>query len=180
MYEKTGYRFEMMICGGSKKSAMKAASDCFSINADDPKPVWTVRPNMPNARVMPDAVILPDGTILMTNGVMYGQAGGNAGQAQYAGGIVYNTDLFDSVSNTWSTVGKSSVPRLYHSGALLLPDATVITMGSEMQNYVDVYGDDFTIVPPSTVLKPKCWPYGNQACTNPYEYRIGMFFPYFK
>lgn len=109
----------------------------------------------------------------MTNGASWGQAGGNAGQSQYAAGPIHTTDLYNPITKTWTTVGQSTVPRLYHSGALLLADGTVITTGSEEQNYADVWGSDTNIVMPKTPLKPNCWPLGNKSCSNPYEYRIG-------
>ncbi len=36
-----------------------------------------------------------------------------------------NADLYDPGSNSFSSAGANSYPRLYHSVALLLPDATV-------------------------------------------------------
>jgi hypothetical protein len=80
-----------------------------------------------------------------------------------------------SVSWVKESVGYRSIPRLYHSGALLIAEGSVVSTGSEEQNYIDVYGDDTTLYPPDPVKKPDCWPYGGNACTNPYEYRIGIF-----
>ena len=41
----------------------------------------------------------------------------------------FNADLYDPVANTFSSAGANVFPRLYHSNALLLPDATVLLMG---------------------------------------------------
>ena len=41
-----------------------------------------------------------------------------------------NADLYDPVANTFSSAGANASQRLYHSVALLLPDATVWTAGS--------------------------------------------------
>ena len=37
-----------------------------------------------------------------------------------------NADLYDPATNTFSSAGANAYPRLYHSGSLLLPDATVM------------------------------------------------------
>lgn len=97
---------------------------------------------MPVGRLMPDTVILPDGTILYTNGVDSGRGGGNTGEPDGFEGAtkmtpVLSNHLFDPrkpVGSRWSTVADSAVPRLYHSGAILVADGRVITMGSEMAN----------------------------------------------
>src|SRR5437870_5205117 len=41
-----------------------------------------------------------------------------------------DADLFDPATRTWSSAGQSTIARLYHSVALLLPDATVWVAGS--------------------------------------------------
>ena len=40
-----------------------------------------------------------------------------------------NADLYDPATNTFSSAGMNSYARLYHSVALLLPDATVWVAG---------------------------------------------------
>ena len=40
-----------------------------------------------------------------------------------------NADLYDPATNTFSSAGANASPRLYHSGSLLLPDATVMLVG---------------------------------------------------
>ncbi|KAI8850644.1 hypothetical protein BC829DRAFT_431720 [Chytridium lagenaria] len=185
MYEETGYKAIVMVCGGVQRVTTLASSQCYSLDADTAGAKWQREPDMPRGRLMPDSVLLPDGTILFTNGLRWGVAGGNAGQSQYAAGPVFETDLFNPVNRTWApAVGTMRVPRLYHSGAILLEDASVVTMGSEMQNYQDVWGDaevtDFSAVPfrkPEPPLKPDCWPSGQQACRDPYETRIERYIP---
>ena len=40
-----------------------------------------------------------------------------------------NADLYDPVTNTFSSAGANLYARLYHSNSLLLPDATVLLLG---------------------------------------------------
>jgi Domain of unknown function (DUF1929) len=104
----------------------------------------------------------------MVNGLTAGQAGGNQGQVQYASGPIFQTDMFDPDSNTWSTLAPASNMRLYHSGALLLQTGHVVTTGSEMNNYMDFWGPN---------PDPNCFPTGNNVCTDPFNYNIERFTP---
>ncbi|KAJ3027861.1 UNVERIFIED_CONTAM: hypothetical protein HDU68_002950 [Siphonaria sp. JEL0065] len=183
MKESTGYIATVVICGGSKNSSSYASADCLSITPESPGAAWTPLPNMPHARLMPEATLLPDGTVLLTNGMGWGQAGGNAGQANYASAPVFPSDLYDPVTNKWSTVGTSTVVRSYHNGAILLADGSVITTGNEMANFLDFWGT-YTAVGPSrdfaalnSSAKTDCYPTVEKECTNPYEYRIEQFTP---
>ncbi|KAJ3358350.1 hypothetical protein HDU91_005245 [Kappamyces sp. JEL0680] len=173
------FAFELMICGGNYQSSRNASAACMKINPDDSSPSWIVLENMPNPRLMPDAVLMPDGTVLMVNGLLNGQAGGNQGQVEYAQGPVYATDLFDPAAPSgkrWSTVGQAKEKRLYHSGALLVPSGHVVTTGSEMNNYDDMY----------PTVKPQCFenptdpntsPLAGAGCTDPFNYNIERFTP---
>ncbi|KAI9346266.1 hypothetical protein BDR26DRAFT_916681 [Obelidium mucronatum] len=183
MKESTGYTAIVVICGGSKNSTSYASSDCLSLQPEVPGATWTVLPNMPHARLMPDSAILPDGTILLTNGMGWGQAGGNAGDANYAAAPVFVADLYDPVTNKWSSAGTTTVARSYHSGAILLADGSVITTGSEMANYLDFWGTPTAVGPDrdfaaiKSSAKPDCYPTVEKVCTNPYEYRIEQYSP---
>ncbi|KAI9346263.1 hypothetical protein BDR26DRAFT_128214 [Obelidium mucronatum] len=186
MKESTNYTAVVVVCGGNKNSTFFASADCLSLQPELPGAAWTPLPNMPNARLMPDATLLPDGTVLLTNGMGWGQAGGNAGDAQYAAAPVFKTDLYDPVSNKWSTLPyASTVARSYHSGALLLADASVITTGSEMANYLDFWGNPEAVGPTAAFAKytglgakPDCYPSNeNRSCTQPWELRIEQLTP---
>ena len=53
-------------------------------------------------------------------------------------------DLYDPVAGTWSSAGTCAYPRLYHSTALLLPDATVVSAGSNpvrgtYEQHIEIY-----------------------------------------
>ncbi|KAI8850645.1 hypothetical protein BC829DRAFT_415820 [Chytridium lagenaria] len=140
MYEETGYKAVVMVCGGVKRVTTLASEQCWSIDADGGGK-WEKEADMPRGRLMPDSVLLPDGRVLFVNGAKWGVAGGNAGQTQYAAGPIYETDLYNPVTKTWTPgVGIMSISRLYHSGAILLEDGSVITVGSEMQNHEDFWG----------------------------------------
>ncbi|KAI8905146.1 hypothetical protein EDD86DRAFT_229621 [Gorgonomyces haynaldii] len=177
---KNNYSFVMQVCGGSKLSSKDASPMCWRLNADDPNPTWTQVKDMPAPRLMPDVVLLPDGKMLYVNGLKWGQAGGNAGQVQYARDPVYQADLYDPETETWTTLASATQKRLYHSGALLLESGHVVTTGSEMDNYDDFYG------PNSVSLQRTCMPtmenqtvlaVSENVCRSPFNYNIERFTP---
>ncbi|KAJ3143743.1 hypothetical protein HK101_003135, partial [Irineochytrium annulatum] len=201
MKESDNYTATVMICGGSTATTQgntsvpalggdleNSSADCFSMrNPSDKAAVWKKMAPMPNPRVMLDSVLLPDGTVLMTNGAYKGRAGGYGGQCVYATSPVFKTDLYDPVTNSWSSVGTSTQIRLYHSGAVLTASGRVMTMGSEMDNLKDCFGADFgtNALLPAASSNTACYPGSlngtlNPAgvvCTNPYNYKFEMFTP---
>ena len=64
--------------------------------------------------------MLPNGKILVDNGSVNDEDATTAS---------LNADLYDPGTNTFSSAGAEAYPRLYHSGSLLLPDATVLILG---------------------------------------------------
>lgn len=98
---------------------------------------WQIE-QMPNARVMADGILTPDGKVLIINGAGSGVAGyGNVrneiGQSNSAN-PVYRADLYDPLqpigSRFLSNFPASSIERLYHSSATLLPDGRIWISGS--------------------------------------------------
>ncbi|MBA3748939.1 MAG: DUF1929 domain-containing protein, partial [Solirubrobacterales bacterium] len=78
-------------------------------------------PNLNRARGMHNCVLLPDRTVLVSGGGLRGESRADA---------VHEAELYDPVTNTFKLAARAQVNRLYHSVALLLPDARVITAGS--------------------------------------------------
>jgi hypothetical protein len=73
---------------------------------------------------MPDSVLLPDGTVVVVTGSATGKA--DAGIDP-----VLEIELFDPQTENWSLMAPMRVPRLYHSTAVLLPDARVAILGKD-------------------------------------------------
>ena len=101
-------------------------------------PAWTFGPNMSQQRIELNAVILPTQKVLALGGSAKDEDGTTAS---------LNADLYDPVSNSFSSAGANAYPRLYHSNALLLPDATVWVEGSN-PNY-NVYEHRVEIYKPA-------------------------------
>jgi hypothetical protein len=127
-------------------------------------PAWQYGPNMSEARIEMNAVILPNGEVLAL--------GGSADDEDTSTASL-NADLYNPVSNTFSSAGANAYPRLYHSVALLLPNATVWLAGGnpsrgtyqqEMEIYQPPYlfnSDGTMATQPSITSAPSSISYGN-------------------
>ena len=112
-----GYTPKVMNLGGGDPAT--STTEIIDLSAAAPR--WTSGPNMSTGRIQMTAVILPNGTVLAGGGSVHHDIPDEAGK---------QADLYDPVTNTFSSAGTASFSRLYHSVALLLPDATVMSAGS--------------------------------------------------
>jgi hypothetical protein len=158
-----------------------ASADCQRITpepADGSSPVYVQDDGMLETRTMGQFIILPDGKLLMVNGGNNGTAGysdqtnttpkgGNPFIWSLASGPVGQPALYDpnaKAGSRWSNQGfsTSSIPRLYHSSAILLPDASVMIAGSNPN--VDV---NLTAMFPTTYKIEIFYPSYFSATTRP-------------
>ncbi len=112
-----GYRARIMVMGGNNPAT--ATAEMIDLGA--PTLTWQALPPMSAPRIEMNAVILPTGKILALGGSARDEDSTTAS---------LGADLFDPATRTWSSAGQSTIARLYHSVALLLPDATVWVAGS--------------------------------------------------
>jgi hypothetical protein len=84
-------------------------------------PAWSPRASMTAKRRQMNAVLLPNGKVLAEGGSKDDEVPDTPGKT---------ADIFDPSTNTMGPGGTASYSRLYHSTALLLPDATVASLGS--------------------------------------------------
>ncbi|KAJ6521956.1 glyoxal oxidase [Mycena vulgaris] len=162
----------VLFCGGSDNddwttgwniAAFPASKSCVRITPDVAK-TYTRDDPLPEGRSMGNLVFLPDGRVLCLNGAGTGTAGyGNESWAigmSYADNPVLTPVMYDpsaSAGSRWSRAGlnASTVPRMYHSSATLLPDGAVLVAGSNPNS-------DYNVGP--TVKYPT-------------EYRVERFYP---
>ena len=111
-----GYKPRVMIFGGGNPAT--TTTEIIDMSAATPK--WTLGPAMSQPRIEMNATILPNGKVLALGGSTNDEDAATAS---------LNADLYDPTSNTFSSAGANVYPRLYHSGSLLLTDATVLLMG---------------------------------------------------
>jgi hypothetical protein len=113
------YTPRVMNFGGNSTTASTNSTETIDLSAASP--TWTPGPNMSTARVMNNAVILPNGTVLSEGGSVDYETPDTPGK---------HADVYDPVMNAFSSGGTAAYSRLYHSTTLLLPDATVMSLGS--------------------------------------------------
>jgi len=127
-----------------------ASKDCQRLTpepVDGSAPAYVQDDDMLEGRTMGQFIILPDGKMLVVNGGLNGTAGyaTNTGTTlsysqmpfgmSLASGPVGTPALYDPnapAGSRWSNAGfsTSDIARLYHSSAILLPDASVLIAGS--------------------------------------------------
>ncbi len=106
------------------------------IDLRDIPPRWSKTNSMHFPRRQHNATILPDGTVLVTGGTRGG--GGpdpdrpfeeNGFNDLRPGQPVHIAELWDPESGEWTELAAEEVDRCYHSTAVLLPDARVLSAG---------------------------------------------------
>jgi hypothetical protein len=141
----TNYNPTILMCGGSyipscsfdcipkqnctescQSRTAKTIQTCGLINPESLTSKWnTTGIDMPFGRVFGDLLHLPDGSILLINGAQSGMAGWDLGTKP-----AFAAALFNVSTSTWFSLNTTTIPRLYHSTAMLLPDGRVMVAGS--------------------------------------------------
>lgn len=114
---------QVLICGGGPvgKADRTDATDAVSIvdlTAADPHYVAAAPMGLPRLHL--NAVLLPDHTVFV---------GGGSLKQEDQPLARLEAEIYDPASDTWTMMAAASVPRLYHSTALLLPDGRVVAAG---------------------------------------------------
>ncbi|CAE6530219.1 unnamed protein product [Rhizoctonia solani] len=165
----------ILFCGGSdlKPDQWRASDPLVTYPADascvsmtpDVSVDWKEEDTMPFGRSMGNFVNLPNGKLFLVNGANTGVAGyGNeswvVGQS-YADDpmyqpLIYDPELPAGSRFTSKGLSPSTIPRMYHSAATLLPDGSVFISGSNPN--ADFIGPD-------------------RGYKYPTEYRVERFYP---
>jgi len=99
-------------------------------------PAWRTVSPMVHPRRQHNATILPDGKVLVT--------GGSSGAGfNNATTPVYAAELWDPVTETWTTMASARSIRIYHSAALLLPDGRVLSAGGNGHPETEVFSPPY-------------------------------------
>src|SRR5213592_2305471 len=117
------YDPKVIIMGGDNP----ATNTTEIIDLGQISPKWQEGPAMAQARAEMEATLLPNGKVLVSGGSATDEDATTAS---------LQAELYDPATNSFSSAGANSFPRLYHNVQLLLPDGTVFLAGGNPQQGV--------------------------------------------
>lgn len=110
---------KLLVAGGGNNNSLNTA---ITIDVNGATPVVQAIDPMQYKRAMQNSLVLPNGEVLVI--------GGNSSGQQFSDdGTVLVPELWNPDTQQWRSLAPHEKPRNYHSTALLLQDATVISMG---------------------------------------------------
>ncbi len=92
----------------------------LQIDISGPLPVVTEKASLSSKRQEHNTVVTPDGRLFLFGG---------SATWNVLDGAKTTAEMYDPVANTWTELAAGVNPRLYHSTALLLPDASILVAG---------------------------------------------------
>jgi len=105
--------YKVLLVSGTDSSAIV-------VDFSGTNPVATPTASLSSRRAWSNATVLPNGRVLVTGG---------SGVPDTLTGLNNRAEIWNPLTQLW-TLGASGLrPRLYHSSALLLPDATILVAG---------------------------------------------------
>jgi hypothetical protein len=121
---------KVIIVGGGSPPTNSA--QVIDLNAATP--AWRTVGAMAFARRQLNATVLPDGKVLVT--------GGTSGSSfNDPNGAVYAAEMWNPASGNeqWTTMASATIPRLYHSAVVLLPDGRLLSTGGNFYPQAEIY-----------------------------------------
>ncbi|KAJ7525143.1 hypothetical protein O6H91_17G038300 [Diphasiastrum complanatum] len=135
---------EVVVCGGAQYGAflntqkfLTASDSCGRITVTDANPGWAME-TMPTPRTMGDMVLLPTGDVLIINGAQNGCQGWGNAKNPALSPVLYTPAA--AAGKRFTTLAATTIPRVYHSTANLLPDARILVAGSNTHQFYTLTG----------------------------------------
>ncbi|MCJ1451010.1 hypothetical protein MMC28_001344 [Mycoblastus sanguinarius] len=135
--------------GAVDYQGVNATANANIITINNPDTAATVQPINPMwyQRIFANAVVLPNGHVFITGGQIYGQPfSDDTAQLQ--------PEMWDPVSTTFTLLAPQAIPRNYHSTALLMADARIISGGGGLCGACATNHYDAQVYTPSYLLNP--------------------------
>jgi Domain of unknown function (DUF1929) len=111
----------MVMGGGGVGQSNASTARTALIDTDAPSPHWVRGPNLAQPTRYPIAVLLPDDDVLVTGGSKYYRGMHNSDNR--------DTRIYNVATSTFSVMASAITGRDYHSGGILLPNGSVLTLG---------------------------------------------------
>ncbi|MCH9031405.1 MAG: DUF1929 domain-containing protein [candidate division Zixibacteria bacterium] len=137
---------KVMIVGGREDSLVTETAEIIDLN--DSVPSWSYTAPMNFPRMHGNIVILPDATIM----VVGGHSTMHSADTLTPPTTVYEPEIYDPLTETWSVMAPMTRPRQYHSTALLLPDARILLAGSNNEFTGEIYSPPYLFRGPRPVI----------------------------
>jgi hypothetical protein len=152
----------MVLGGGGVGQSDSSTARTALLDTAAPDPQWVRGPDLAEPTRYPITVLLPDDGVLVTGGSRYYRG--------MRGSDNHDTRIYDAATNSFSGAADAITGRDYHSGGLLLPNGSVLTLGgnplfgnqqdTEPQTFnqeIDVYFPPYMFqgTRPSIVSAPK-------------------------
>ncbi|CAJ2513244.1 Uu.00g013630.m01.CDS01 [Anthostomella pinea] len=157
----------IIICGGTTDGANFGLDNCISTQPDVQGSEWTIE-RMPTRRVVSCMVNLPDGRLIILNGAYNGRAGFGLATDPNLGAVLY--DPSQPVGARMTSLSSSTIARLYHSEAVLMPDGRILVSGSDPQDPInpeeyrlEYFSPDYILsgaAKPTFTIADTDWAYG--------------------
>jgi hypothetical protein len=111
----------MVMGGGGVGQSNSSTARTALIDVAAPNPRWVSGPSLAQPTRYPITVLLPNDQVLVTGGARYYRG--------MHGSDNHDTRIYHVATNTFSWAANSITGRDYHSGGLLLPNGSVLTLG---------------------------------------------------
>ena len=156
----------MMKSGSSSNDGATPNADStattYVLNMNEASPAWRQTTSMAYPRTFHNLTSLADGTVLVTSGSR------KKSETNLSVGVV-QAELWSPESESWTTMAPAQNPRIYHSTAVLLPDARVAVSGSGNiaggtdQTNLEIYSPPYLFKGPRPTITsaPSLAKYGN-------------------
>ncbi len=133
---------KILVTGGQLNGSTQTSSNQAQvINITGATATKTLTMPMANARKFHNAVVLPNGEVMVV--------GGNTSGIEFSDqGTVLTPEIWNPTTQAWRAVADLSIPRNYHSVALLMPDGRVWSGGGGLCACAADHPDHQIFTPP--------------------------------
>ncbi|HEX4946674.1 MAG TPA: discoidin domain-containing protein [Blastocatellia bacterium] len=133
---------KILVTGGQLSGDVQTTTNqAMVIDLNGATPTKTITTAMANARKFHNALVLPTGEVLMI--------GGNTSGVEFSDqGTVLTPELWNPETQTWRSLAAMTVPRNYHSVALLMTDGRVWSGGGGLCDCAADHPDHQIFNPP--------------------------------
>lgn len=133
----------VLIVGGGNPPT--ATAEVINLNVTSP--AWRAVGSMTYPRRQMNATVLPDGKVLATGGTR-----GKGFNDTTPSNAVLAAEMWDPSTERWTVMASGTIPRLYHSTALLLPDARVLVTGGNGYTQTEIYSPPYLFAGPRPTI----------------------------